>query len=137
MPVEDARGRFGQARVARLATVRPDGRPHIVPIVFALDGKLLYTIVDAKPKLGPDLVRMRNIAVEPRVSLLVDHYAEDWQALWWVRADGIATVVESGTPRDVAIRLLLEKYRQYDEWATPFGAAVVVRIDRWSSWSFT
>jgi PPOX class probable F420-dependent enzyme len=137
MPVEDARGRFERARVARLATVRPDLRPHIVPIVFALDGKLLYTIVDAKPKLGPDLVRLRNIAVEPRVSLLVDHYAEDWQALWWVRADGIATVVESGTPRDVAIRLLLEKYRQYDEWATPFGAAVVVRIDRWSSWSLT
>jgi PPOX class probable F420-dependent enzyme len=137
MPVEDARGRFEQARVARLATVRPDGRPHIVPIVFALDRDLLYTIVDAKPKLGPDLVRLRNIAAEPRVSLLVDHYAEDWQALWWVRAEGIATVVESGTPREVAIRLLLEKYRQYDEWATPFGAAVVVRIDRWSSWSFT
>ena len=137
MPVEDARGRFEQARVARLATVRPDGRPHIVPIVFALDGDLLYTIVDAKPKLGPDLIRLRNIGAEPRVSLLVDHYADDWQALWWVRADGIATVVESGTPREVAIHLLLEKYRQYDGWATPFGAAVVGRIDRWSSWSFT
>jgi PPOX class probable F420-dependent enzyme len=137
MRVEDARGRFEQGRVARLATIRPDGRPHIVPIVFALDGDLLYSIVDAKPKRGPDLVRLRNIAAEPRVSLLVDDYAEDWQALWWVRADGIATVVDSGPPRDVAIRLLHEKYRQYDEWATPFGGAVVVRIDRWSFWSFT
>ncbi|MDQ2934340.1 MAG: TIGR03668 family PPOX class F420-dependent oxidoreductase [Chloroflexota bacterium] len=137
MRVEDARGRFEQARVARLATVRPDGQPHIVPIVFALEDDLLYSIVDAKPKRGPDLVRLRNIAAEPRVSLLVDQYEEDWQALWWVRADGVATVVESGPPRDVAIRLLLEKYRQYDEWATPLGAAVVVRIERWSSWSFT
>ncbi|MDQ2941196.1 MAG: TIGR03668 family PPOX class F420-dependent oxidoreductase [Chloroflexota bacterium] len=137
MRVEDARGHVERARVARLATIRPDGRPHIVPIVFALEDDLLYSIVDAKPKRGPDLVRLRNIAAEPRVSLLVDHYAEDWQALWWVRVDGIATVVESGPPRDVAIRLLLEKYRQYDEWATPFGAAVVVRIEGWSSWSFT
>lgn len=137
MRVEDARGYFERARVARLTTIRPDGRPHIVPIVFALEDDLLYSIVDAKPKRGPDLVRLRNIAAEPRVSLLVDHYAEDWQALWWVRVDGIATVAESGPPRDVAIRLLLEKYRQYDEWATPFGAAVVVRIERWSSWSFT
>jgi PPOX class probable F420-dependent enzyme len=137
MPVEDARARFGQSRAARLATVRPDGRPHVVPIVFALADDLLYSIVDAKPKRGPDLVRLRNIAAEPRVSLLVDHYAEDWRALWWVRADGIATVVESGPPRDVAIRLLREKYAQYGGWATPFGPAVVIRITRWSSWAFS
>ncbi len=136
MPVDDARARFAQARVARLATVRPDGRPHLVPVVFALDGERLYSIVDAKPKRDLDLVRLRNIAAEPRVSLLVDAYAEDWQALWWVRVDGTATVVESGPDRDVAIRLLLEKYRQYNEWATPFGSATVVEIERWSSWSF-
>jgi PPOX class probable F420-dependent enzyme len=137
MPHEDARVRFEQARVARLATVRPDGRPHLVPIVFALHDDLVYSIVDAKPKRGRDLVRLRNIAAEPRVQLLVDQYAEDWQALWWVRVDGIATVVESGPPREVAIRLLLDKYRQYDEWAAPFGAAIVIRIERWSSWSFS
>jgi PPOX class probable F420-dependent enzyme len=137
MPHEDTRVRFEQARVARLATVRPDGRPHLVPIVFALHDDLVYSIVDAKPKRGRDLVRLRNIAAEPRVQLLVDQYAEDWQALWWVRVDGIATVVESGPPREVAIRLLLDKYRQYDEWAAPFGAAIVIRIERWSSWSFS
>lgn len=136
MPVPDARVRFAQARVARLATVRPDGRPHLVPVVFALDGERLYSIVDAKPKRDLDLVRLRNIAAEPRVSLLVDDYAEDWQALWWVRVDGTAAVVESGRDRDVAIRLLLEKYGQYNEWATPFGPATVVQIERWSSWSF-
>ncbi len=137
MPVPDARARFAQERVARLATVRPDGSPHLVPIVFALDGDLLYSIVDAKPKRGPDLLRFRNIAAEPRVSLLADHYNDDWQALWWVRVDGIATVVEDGPDRDTAIRLLFEKYPQYSEWSTPIGAAMVVRIERWSSWSLS
>jgi PPOX class probable F420-dependent enzyme len=137
MPVEDGRARFERSRVARLATVRPDGRPHVVPIVFALSDDLLYSIVDAKPKRGPELVRLRNMAAEPRVSVLVDHYAEDWQALWWVRADGIATIVEGGPPRDLAIRLLREKYAQYGDRATSFGAAVVVRITRWSSWAFS
>jgi PPOX class probable F420-dependent enzyme len=137
MPVEDARARFEGSRVARLATVRPDGRAHVVPIVFALADDLLYSIVDAKPKRAPELVRLRNMVAEPRVSLLVDHYAEDWETLWWVRADGIATVVESGRARDLAIRLLREKYAQYGDWATPFGAAVVVRITRWSSWAFS
>ncbi len=135
MPVPDARARFAQARVARLATVRPDGRPHLAPIVFALDGDLLYSIVDAKPKRGPDLLRFRNIAAEPRVSLLADHYADDWQALWWVRVDGTARVVESGPDCDTAIRLLFGKYPQYGDWSTPIGAAMVVRIERWSSWS--
>ena len=137
MPVPDARARFAQARVARLATVRPDGSPHLVPIVFALDGDLLYSIVDAKPKHGPDLLRFRNIAAEPRVSLLADHYDDDWQALWWVRVDGIATVVEDGPDRDTAISLLFEKYPQYGDWSTPIGAAMVVRIERWSSWSLS
>jgi len=137
MPIPDARARFEQARVARLATVRPNGRPHLVPIVFALQDDLVYSIVDAKPKRGRDLVRLTNIAAEPRVEMLVDHYAEDWQALWWVRIDGIATVVETGPRRDVAIRLLLDKYRQYDDWAAPFGAAIVIQIERWSSWSFS
>ena len=137
MPVSDARARFAQARVARLATVRPGGRPHLVPIVFAIDGDRLYSIVDAKPKRDPDLLRIRNIAAEPRVSLLADHYADDWQALWWVRVDGIATVVERGPDRDTAIRLLFDKYPQYGEWSTPIGSAMVVRIERWSSWSLS
>ena len=137
MAVADARARFEQARVARLATVRADGRPHLVPIVFAVDDDRVYSIVDAKPKRTPDLLRLRNIAAEPRVSLLVDQYDEDWRALWWVRVDGIATVVESGPDRDRAIRLLYEKYPQYTEWATPIAAAMVVRIKRWSSWALS
>ena len=137
MPVADAAARFEQARVARLATVRADGRPHVAPIVFAVEGDRVFSIVDAKPKRSPAMLRLRNIAGEPRVSLLVDQYDEDWQALWWVRADGIATVVESGPDRDLAIRLLFDKYRQYDEWSTPIGAAMVIHVERWSSWALS
>ena len=137
MPVADAAARFEQARVAHLATVRADGRPHVAPIVFAVEGERVFSIVDAKPKRSPQMLRLRNIAGEPRVSLLVDHYDEDWRALWWVRADGIATVVESGPDRDRAIRLLFDKYRQYGEWSTPIGAAMVIHIERWSSWALS
>jgi PPOX class probable F420-dependent enzyme len=132
---EEARRRFAAARVAHLATVRTDGRPHLVPIVFALDGDRVYSIADPKPKRGPDLLRFRNIAANPAVSLLVDHYDEDWNRLWWVRADGVARVIDDGPERETAIRLLRAKYRQYGEWTTPFGAAMVIRVERLSWWS--
>ena len=84
---------------------------------------------------GPDLLRFRNIARNPAVSLLVDEYDEDWQRLWWVRADGIARVIDAGPERDTAIRLLRAKYPQYAEWSEPFGAATVMDMSRWTSWS--
>jgi len=120
-----------------MATAGADGRPHVVPVVFAVDGEAILSIVDPKPKRGPRLKRLRNIAANPRVSLLVDHYEEDWPSLWWVRADGSATVEEEGGARDRTIELLAAKYAQYAEWTEPFGPAVVVRVDRWSSWSFS
>lgn len=132
---EEAQRRFVAARVARLATVRTDGRPHIVPIVLAVEGDLVYSIADPKPKRRPDLLRLRNIAANPAVSLLVDDYDEDWNRLWWVRADGTARVVEDGPDRDLTIRLLQAKYPQYGEWSTPFGAAMIVTVDHWTSWT--
>lgn len=136
MNESEARRRFSGARVARLATVRTDGRPHLVPIVFVLDGDLIYSIVDAKPKQSLELVRLTNIRVEPRVSLLVDAYDEEWERLWWVRADGQASVVASGPERAAAIRLLQAKYSQYRDAAALSGAAIITRVERWSSWSF-
>jgi PPOX class probable F420-dependent enzyme len=133
----EARRRFSASRVAYLATVRTDGGPHIVPIVFAVEGDVAYSIADPKPKRGPDLLRFRNIAANPRVSLLVDAYDEDWERLWWVRTDGMARVVEDGPERDLTIRLLKAKYPQYATWSTPFGAALVVTLQRWSSWSLS
>lgn len=135
LPQEEARRRFAAARVARLATVRADGRPHVVPIVFAFDGELVWSIADPKPKRGLDLLRHRNIAANPAVSLIVDEYEESWQAIWWVRADGTGRVVEEGPQRDEAIRQLRAKYPQYAEWTEPFGAAAIITIQRIISWT--
>src|SRR6266536_1955101 len=84
--VHDAR--LTAARVARLATTDPDGRPHLVPIVFALDGDTLYSAVDRKPKRSSTLRRIENARVRPDVAILVDHYEDDWDRLWWIRLRG-------------------------------------------------
>ena len=136
MDEAEARERFAAARVALMASVDADGHPHLVPIVFAVDGDDILSIVDAKTKRTTELKRLRNIAANPRVALLVDEYDEDWQRLWWVRADGEARVEESGQARDRAIELLRAKYEQYrTAWSTPVGAAVVVRVTRWRWWT--
>src|SRR5437879_13168780 len=88
------RRRIADAKVARLATVGAGGKAHVVPITFAVDGDTIYFAVDAKPKRSRDLKRLRNIAANPAVSVLVDHYEDDWTRLWWVRADGPARVVQ-------------------------------------------
>jgi len=89
----EAMQRLGDSKVARFATADAQGRPHIVPIVFALDGNTLYFAVDAKPKRTTNLKRLKNIATNPAVSVLEDHYEDDWSRLWWVRIDGDVVVV--------------------------------------------
>jgi PPOX class probable F420-dependent enzyme len=132
----EARGRFAAACVARLATADAGGRPHIVPVTFALDGDgTIVTAVDHKPKRTRALKRLANIAENPRVTLLVDHYADDWEALWWARADGTATVAEPGTGEaEHAAALLAERYAQYRE-RPPEGPAISVAVERWSGWT--
>src|ERR1700709_181815 len=106
-----ARARFADARVARLATVRADGSPHLVPICFALDGDTLYSAANHKPKRSRALQRLENIKANPSVTLLVDEYAEDWSKLWWVRADGIAQIAEPGAEAHTrAVELLCAPY---------------------------
>jgi PPOX class probable F420-dependent enzyme len=134
---DEAWRRFAEAAVARLATVRADGAPHIVPVVFAADGDRIVMAVDPKPKRSRELLRLRNIASNPAVSLLVDHYEADWRALWWVRADGQARIVEPGRERDEVVDRLIEKYAQYVELPGAFGDAVIVNVTAWSSWSAT
>lgn len=130
----ELRRRVASARVARLATVRPDGRPHIVPITFALVGGVIVTAVDHKPKTTTRLQRLANIQANPAVSVLVDHYDEDWSRLWWARADGPAEVSPAGDPSVAPlIRALVEKYRPYAEHP-PEGPVIVVQVRRWSSW---
>jgi PPOX class probable F420-dependent enzyme len=125
---------FEKERVARLATVRADGTPHLVPICFALAGDTLYTAVDHKPKRSTALQRLANIAANPHVSLLADRYDEDWSRLWWARADGDARVVARGEAEQVhAAALLRARYAQYLD-APELGDAIVVEITRWTGW---
>jgi len=126
--------RLTGAAVARLATVTNEGRPHIVPIVFAIDNGTLYFAVDKKPKKTTDLMRLRNIAANPAVSVLVDHYEDDWTKLWWVRADGIARVVTDNAEAERAIDLLANKYEQHRR-ARPAGPVVAIHLDRVRGWS--
>lgn len=123
--------------MARLATTRPDGRPHVVPMTFALlsgpYADVLVTAVDAKPKRTTDLQRLRNVAANPAVSLIVDHYDADWTTLWWVRLDGTARVVVEGPERDAPLQQLVEKYRQYQE-RPPEGPVIVIDVTKVVSW---
>ena len=136
MDAAEARTRFAGARVARLATVGADGRPHLVPVVFALDGDALYTAVDdVKPKATTRLKRLANIAANPSVALLADHYDDDWRALWWVRADGMARLLEPADDEAGRARgLLAGRYPQYRD-APPPGVAIAVDVERWSGWA--
>ena len=127
------RERVGAARVARLATVDAEGRPHLVPICFALEGETLYSAVDEKPKRSKRLKRLENIRRRPEVTVLVDHYEEDWSRLWWVRLDGTATVLDEGPEREQALALLRAKYEQY-RTEPPTGAVIAVRIEAWRGW---
>ncbi len=133
MTLDEARARFEAARVARLATVGRDGAPHIVPIVFALDGDRLAFAVDDKPKRTRRLRRLENIELEPRVSIIVDHYEDPWSRLWWVRADGRAALSRDEAASRHATDLLAAKYEPYEQ-RRPAGPVVVVEIDAWRFW---
>lgn len=122
------------ARVAHLATVGPDGLPHLVPFCFAISGQHIVSVVDGKPKRTTDLRRLRNIRQNPRVEVLVDHYEENWRRIWWIRARGRATVFEEGTEWASAIDRLVEKYAQY-RFERPSGAVISIFPERWTTWS--
>jgi PPOX class probable F420-dependent enzyme len=131
---EEARDRVTGARVARLATVDAGGRPRVQPCCFALDGEVLYSAVDAKPKRTMRLARLDDIAAHPDVSLVVDHYEDDWSKLWWVRLSGHARLVDGGPEWDRAISLLVAKYAQY-RTSSPTGTVIAIEVDRWRAWS--
>lgn len=150
MTSADARRRFASSPVARLATADATGYPHVVPMVFALDSRIggdvrageqgaagdtVVGAVDHKPKRTTALRRLANIAANPRVALLADHYAEDWRELWWVRADGVARVVDAHSPAGArAVMLLVDRYPQY-AGKPPEGPVLLVDVHRWSGWA--
>jgi PPOX class probable F420-dependent enzyme len=133
MVESEIRQLLAAARVGRLATADATGRPHVVPLCFALEGDAIWWAVDAKPKSGRTLKRLGNIAENPRVSLLVDAYDEDWRRLWWARADGAATIVEPGPDERRGRELLAAKYAQYAAQPPP-GLVVRIDVDTWRGW---
>ena len=135
MTEAEARRRFATADIAHLATAGADGRPHLVPIGFALARDTIYSAVDHKPKRTTALKRLANVVENPHVAVLADHYEQDWRRLWWVRADGSARVL--GTEDDearTAVALLAERYPQYRE-RPPAGPVLAIDVERWTGWS--
>ena len=131
---QECRRRFAGARRAHLATTGVDGRPHLVPVVFAVDGDTVVFAVDHKPKRTTDLRRVRNVRENPAVAFLVDVYDDDWSRLWWVRADAVARVLDDGPEREAARDLLASKYPQHAE-RRPAGPVVRADVRRWSGWA--
>jgi PPOX class probable F420-dependent enzyme len=120
--------------VARLATFGVEGDVDIVPIVFAWSGSTLVTAVDHKPKRSRNLRRLTNIARDPRVTVLIDHYSDDWSALWWVRLRGRAVVVHEGPLVAAAIRELVNKYPQHYGAQAPAGPVITIDITDVRGW---
>lgn len=124
-----------EARVARLGTVDPDGGVHLVPFCFVIEGDVLYSAVDQKPKRSRDLRRLRNLRERPRATALIDHYEDDWSALWWLRLRGTARILEAEEPEARRARALLaEKYPQYRREPPP-GPVIALDVTERRGWA--
>jgi PPOX class probable F420-dependent enzyme len=136
MDSAELRRRFASSPVARLSTVRPDGGPHVVPIVFVLVEDTVFSAVDAKPKRSTNLQRLVDVRADPRCALVVDHYEDDWRRLWWVRADGAGEVVDTPPAEHPGIQALRQRSPQYRD-EPPSGPLLVVTVARWTGWAST
>jgi PPOX class probable F420-dependent enzyme len=123
-------------RVGHLATA--DGRavPHVVPVCFSLAGDVLYIAIDQKPKRnrGKSLKRLSNIADNPRVAVVFDHYDEDWRRLGWVMLHGRAEILTAGIEHDRAQSLMRSRYRQLAAMRIEQLPVIAIRIERVASW---
>jgi PPOX class probable F420-dependent enzyme len=134
---DELRRRVAEARVGYLATVNSDGRPHVVPITFALSGRAIVTVTDSKPKSSSVLQRHRNLSAQPQTSVLVDHYDDDWTKLWWARADGVAKLLtDTEADYPIGITALVDKYPQYAA-DPPSGLMIWIDAITWSGWSYS
>ena len=138
MTRDEAVHRLREARVGRLATVRPDGTPHVVPFVFALveDDRTLrvYWAVDDKPKRDPKIQRLANIRANPAVEFVVDAYDEDWTRLWWVRVRGRARVVLADPEAARARTALAQKYPAYADGRS-IDTVIAIDVGSVSGWT--
>ena len=133
----EARRRFAASPVLRLATAGRDGQPHVVPCTFVLDEQGRITIgIDNKPKSTTSLRRLRNIGENPRVSAIADYYDEDWNQLWWARADGTAAIELSGAGHRSHWGQLAGRYPQYRDQVLA-GPVILMTVASWSGWAFS
>ena len=125
------------ARTGPLATADAKGRPQVVPVCFVFDGQAIYSVLDAKPKTTPlrQLRRVKNILANPQVSLVVDHYEEDWDKLQYILVSGDAELLESGEEWALAIAMLREKYPQYQAMDLDQSPVIKITPVRYSPWS--
>ncbi|WP_265111597.1 TIGR03668 family PPOX class F420-dependent oxidoreductase [Halosolutus halophilus] len=128
-----------RTRVAALATVDEDGRPHVVPICYAFlhgsDGTRLVTAIDEKPKSTRELQRIRNVRIEPRVTVLADRYREDWSRLAWVQVRGEARVLSPGAGvHEDAVTALESKYDQYGDQDLSDRPIIRIGVEETRSW---
>jgi len=123
-------------RVAHLATVDATGRPHVVPVCFAVEGDSAYVAIDAKPKRAAprSLKRLRNIAANPHAALTADRWDEDWSGLGWVMLQGVAESLDDGAEHDRAHVLLRARYAQYGEMALAELPVIALRIEHVVEW---
>lgn len=135
LSAEQARARFADSPVAVLGTVSAAGTAHLVPVTYAVSGDRVYIAIDDKPKSGGKLERLRNIAENPRVCLLAQHYQEDWSGLWWARADGVARVIDPGDMPFGVLGALVGRYAWYRA-QPPTGPVIEVTVEKWSGWAF-
>ena len=105
-----------------------------MPVTFAVDGDHIYSAVDAKPKSSRQLRRLGNIAGDPRVAVLADHYGQDWDSLWWVRVDGQASILAGPVELARPLHLLAGRYPQYRA-SPPGGPVIRILAERWAGWA--
>ena len=129
-------GRVNRFRVARLATADAAGKPLVVPVCFVCSKGNIYSVVDEKPKRVPAarLRRLRNIEANPRVSLLVDHYEEDWSRLFYILVEGTAKLLPEGKEQRAALGLLRRKYAQYRKMKLASKPVIKISPSRLISW---
>ncbi len=135
---DEARAFLGAARRATLGTIAPDGRARLVPVCFVLEEEVVFIALDDKPKRSADpmeLARVQDILARPAVSLLVDVWDEDWSMLGWVRADGLADLLDPRAPGHAhAVAALRMKYPQYASHALSGRPLIRIAIERLVAW---
>jgi PPOX class probable F420-dependent enzyme len=123
-------------RIGHLATADRRAVPHVVPVCFAISQRTLYITIDEKPKRVPGtaLKRLKNIAENPAVAVVVDRYDEDWALLGWVMLSGTAEILTDGRKHDDAQALLRSRYSQLEAMQLGQHPVIALRIERTTSW---